>query len=423
MIEINPVALMMKLVLRFLIVAGICSLSLLFPKISTAQNLGFYFEKGKKKVSIPFETHNNLIVIPVTLNEKHRLKFILDTGVRNTIFIDKKLTDKLEFEYEREIKLYGAGDSIPLKAFVTGEVSLSMPGIKSEGISTVVLEKDILQLEHHLGIKIHGLIGYDIFSRFIVKIDYMHEKIILQEPLQYKVRKKYEAIDLEIIESKPFTNLNLHLIKNDTVPTKLLIDTGASHALVLDINSNSRINLPEKYIEASLGRGLAGEIEGYLARIDGFTIGKERLSGVIASFTKETLNGQTSRTERNGTIGGELLKKFTVIFNFYDAKMYVKPNRTFRFPFEYNMSGLEFTAEGEKLNQYLISNVREDSPGFNAGFKAGDILIVLNDITSKKLDLSKIYTKLNLKEGKKINMTVYRDGKYISKTFHLKREI
>jgi len=414
---------MIKIILRFLIITGVCGFFLLTSQISTAQNLGFYFEKGKKKVTIPFETHNNLIVIPVILNEKHRLKFILDTGVRNTIFIDKSLTDTLGFEYEREIKLYGTGDAIPLNAFVTGHVSLSMPGIKSEGISTVVLEKDILQLEHHLGIKIHGLIGYDIFSRFVVKIDYVHEKIILCEPLQYKVKSKYDAIDLEIIESKPFANLKLHLNKDDELISRLLIDTGASHALVLDINSNSEINIPEKYIEASLGRGLAGEIKGYLARIDGFTFGKERLNDVITSFPKETLNGQAIGTGRNGTIGGELLKKFTVIFNFYDSKMYVKPNRTFRFPFEYNMSGLEFTAEGKKLNQYLINNVRKDSPAFNAGFKRGDILVALNDISSKKLDLSKIYTKLNLKEGKKINMTVYRDGKYLSRTFHLKREI
>ena len=103
---------------------------------------------------------------------------------------------------------------------------------------------------------------------------------------------------------------------------------------------------------------------------------------------------------RNGSIGGELLRKFTCIFDFVNSKMYLKPNRTINYPFEYNMSGLEFIAAGEKLNRFVVSDVRNHSPAYIAGFARGDVIVSLNNIPSSKLDLNKIYTNLNLREGK-----------------------
>jgi len=408
-----------RLILRLFFLTGlVLSYSVLF-----AQNIGFYFENDQSKISFPIEIYNNLIVVPLTINDEYQLKFILDTGVRNTILIDKKFADSLGMAYQRKMQLVGAGDSKPVDAFVTGPVSLSLPGIKSTGISTLVLEEDFLQLEHHLGIKIHGLIGYDIFSRFVVKIDYFHEKITFFDPGTHKVKNRYHVIDLEITESKPIAKLNLQLNKQQAIQGKLLIDTGASHALVLHQNSSEEISLPEKYIETILGRGLSGEIRGYLGRIEGMDFGKEKLSGVITSYPNESDFGIPKEMNRNGSIGGELLKKFSVIFDFLNSKMYVKSNRYFKYPFEYNMSGLEFTAEGEGLNRYVIGNIRAASAASDVGFEVGDIVVSLNNMPAARLNLTKIYSQLNLREGKKINLTVFRNGKYISRSFRLKREI
>ena len=189
------------------------------------------------------------------------------------------------------------------------------------------------------------------------------------------------------------------------------------------MNSDDRITLPAQHIEASLGRGIAGEIHGYLGRVDGIQLGNKNCEGVITSFPKETVRDNMNTLNRVGSIGGELLKKFTIVFDYLNSRMYIKANKTFKYPFEYNMSGLEFTAEGENLNIYMIGKIRENSAAFSSEFKSGDILVSLNNIPSNRLDLTKIYTVLNLKEGKKINLTVFRNGKYISRSFYLKRQI
>jgi len=363
------------------------------------------------------------MVLPIKMNDEIILHFILDTGVRSTIIFNKDLTDSLGIKYQREVELFGAGNLRPVDAFVADEVSLSMPGIKSSKISALVLKEDFLQLDRHLGTQVHGLIGYDIFSRFIVKIDYRKEKITLYEPGKFTINKKFDTVKLTIKDSKPIAGLNIRLDEDNRFKAQLLVDTGASHALALDRNSNENIKLPEKYISSSLGRGLSGEITGYIGRINKIELGENGLDEVITAYPENTFRTYDKGVFRNGSVGGELLKKFTVIFNFVQEEMYLKPNKAYNQPFEYNMSGIEFTAHGKYLDTYIIYRVRENSAAYIAGFLPGDVLVSLNNMSSKKLNLSRIYDELNSKAGERIDLTVQRDGKYISRTMYIKREL
>lgn len=393
---------------------------LCFVNFMNAQQIGFYFDGNQKRARIPFELHNNLIVISVTINGKHPLNFIVDSGVRPTVLINKAFADALGITYVRSIELAGIGNSGTIDALVSREVSLSMPGVSSAGMTILVLDQDFLQLEKHLGIHIHGLLGYDLFSRFIVKIDYKNQKIELTDPQQFKAKKRYFPIDLEVVESKPIASLNLQLSASEAILARLLVDTGASNALVLNENSNAKIHVPERNISTVLGRGLLGEINGKQGRIAALWFGEKALPDVIASFPDESTFSPDTDYQRNGSIGGELLRKFTVIFNFVDKLMYIKPNASWKYPFEYNMSGLEFSAEGKNLNQIVISHIREYSPAFECGFQNGDLVVQMNGISDKNLTLTKIYSNLNQRAGKKITLTVQRDGKYYVKTFRLK---
>ena len=67
------------IVMRFALITLLYSCSVI---VLNAQNLGFSLPEGKRRIQIPFEIHNNLIVVPVVLNHALPLKFIVDTGVR-----------------------------------------------------------------------------------------------------------------------------------------------------------------------------------------------------------------------------------------------------------------------------------------------------------------------------------------------------
>lgn len=280
-----------------------------------------------------------------------------------------------------------------------------------------------MELERHLGAKIDGILGHDFFRRFVVKINYQKMRIDLFEPHDYKPPSNFDMIDLELVESKPFVNLMIHQDTSSKLMANLLVDTGASHALILNSASHKQIVLPEEFIVSNLGRSISGELSGKLGRVNQLTIGPYDLPDVIASYIEGSDTDGVQETVKNGSIGGELLLRFTVIIDYYHKKLYIRPNRAFQQPFEYNMSGLEFIASGESLNRFVINNIRAGSAADQVGFKAGDALVELNDIPANKLSLSRIYSELSLKEGKQVTLTVIRDGAYVSRSFRLKKEI
>src|SRR5690606_9815621 len=126
---------------RFLLLIFLTSLT---SSAWTQRTLGFAIEGGKKKVQIPFELHNNLIVVPLLLNGMLPLRFIVDTGVQTAILTDKAFTDILDLPYSRKYTISGPGGQKIVNAYVTHNVALHLPGLKGEGHAMLVLEQDYL---------------------------------------------------------------------------------------------------------------------------------------------------------------------------------------------------------------------------------------------------------------------------------------
>ncbi|MCI0750921.1 MAG: retropepsin-like domain-containing protein, partial [Flammeovirgaceae bacterium] len=130
-------------------------------QISFAQVLGFSLADEKKRVVIPVEIYNNLIVVPVVLNNVLPLKFIVDTGVRTAILTEKTFSDILNLSYSRRYSISGPGGEKIVDAYVANNVSLELPGVHGVGHAVLVLEDDYLELKNYLGTEVHGILGYE----------------------------------------------------------------------------------------------------------------------------------------------------------------------------------------------------------------------------------------------------------------------
>ena len=128
-------------------------------------------------------------------------------------------------------------------------------------------------------------------------------------------------------------------------------------------------------------------------------------------------------TKRNGAIGGEILSRFTVIFNFPDEEIYVRKNSFFKKKFHYNLSGLTVKAKGSRLNVFEITEVRQKSVAERAGVMEGDLILSINGIHARTLDLNTINGFFNNRPGKKINLIVDRKGQQLKFSFALTDQI
>lgn len=391
------------------------------------ETLGFHIVGDAKKVKIPFEIYSNLIVIPVILNNQLPLKFVLDTGVRTTILTDKAYSDILNMSYNRKYTIAGLGGDKLVEAYVTSGVSLTLPpGVKGKGHSMLVLEEDYLELRNYLGVNVNGILGYEVFSRFIVEVNYDTRMLTLTTPEHFKKKRGYNEIPITIEDTKPYIRGRVAYKDGNEVDLKLMIDSGASHGLFLEEGSDPRIYVPENHINSTLGRGLGGVLKGKIARLARFEIGDKHWDDLIATFPQEeSILDSLKNTSvfRNGSVGGEILNRFKVIFNFPQEKIYIKKGRSFKKPFTYNLSGLVVKAKGSALVDYEIVAVREKSPGEAAGFKKGDKIISINSISAKDMTLSNIIAFLNAKENKKLRIRVLRGGELYSNSFRLAKQI
>ncbi|MBL7863291.1 MAG: aspartyl protease family protein [Cyclobacteriaceae bacterium] len=390
--------------------------------------LGFHLKPGQRRVEFPIEIVNNLIIVPVVLNGQLPLKFILDTGVRTTILTEKAFSDILNLPYSRKYQVSGPGGEKIVEAYITNNVSLDMPGIKGQGHAMLVLEQDYLELRNYLGTDVQGILGYEVFSRFVVEIDYQSRRLMIASPEFYKPKRSFQELPIHVEDTKPYVQVPVTMRNGKVLSSKLLIDTGASHGLVLDPISDSAIFIPEKHITSIIGRGIGGVINGKIARVNSIQFGQYKLNNVIANFPNPDDYGYTDSINstdvfRNGAVGGELLRRFTVVFNFPMEKMYMKKNAAFGMKFEFNLSGLTFKAKGARLRRYEITDVRKGSCSADAGLQVGDELISINGLPAAEFDLNAINYLLEVKPGRRLRLEILREGKVFSKKLILVNQI
>lgn len=391
-----------------------------------AQSLGFTLSDGRKRVDIPIEIHNNLVVVPVLLNGALPLKFIVDTGVRTAILTEKTYTDILNLSYSRKYSVAGPGGINIIEAYVTNGVDLQLPGVDGHGHALLVLGEDYLELRNYLGTDVHGVLGYELFSRFIVKINYKEKIMTLMIPEKLRLSRKYKTIPLSIEDTKPYITADIKQSNGEKKRLKLLVDSGASHSMLLDPASDSTLDVPANAVSCTVGRGLGGEIRGKSGRLKELSLGSYTLEDVLVNYPDPNSYVDTlklGQTFRNGTLGGEILSRFTVIYNFSREELYLKKNGDFKKGFYYNLSGLTLRAKGNQLNSFEVTDVRKFSTADNAGVQVGDQILSVNGVKASDVNLNQLNGLLNERPGKKVNINIKRDNAVLNVKMVLKNTL
>ena len=418
---------------RLILLLFLCVSFIGIPYESTAQNnrpFGFHFKKIKKKNSYcSFELKANLIVVKVLIDDSDTLNFILDSGVRSIIVLDTSLRSQLVTGLGRTINITGYGKEDQFKAFVSVGHTFKIGQIIGYNQNVVFLEDDLLRLSEFVGMKIHGIVGADLFDRFSVKIDYGSNELVFEDPIRYKYKKrKGHAMELHIEKSKPYINLNEVTIENMTQKNlRLVIDTGGAHALLLNTEALPDEFIPKVLFGGNLGHGLNGKIDGQLGRVKSMKFAGQNFKDIIGTFPDSTAFGTINNSEefvRQGSIGGEILRRFIVTINYSQKLIVLKPIRKLiHKPFDSDMSGLDIRAIGDKFDEFEIVDVIPNTPADIAGLITGDRIVFFNKKLARNVTINDIYKALCEKEGDRIDMIILRGNRLEEINFKLKKII
>lgn len=400
---------------------GSILLQILFADACYAQN--FVFEGKRKKDALTFDQIKNLIVVPLYLNGKGPYNFILDTGVGSLIITDPVLLDTLQIKNPRTIKVYGFGQGEEIDAFLTNDVSVKISEASAAHVPTAILKKDIFDLSSYLGQKIYGLIGYPFFNSFVVKVNYGASRLSFSLP-SAKVKKRGHQVPIFIENNRPYLFADIEDAHQKRLRVKLIIDCGASHPLSMYALAGKPFPIPKDTISANLGVGLSGVINGSMGRLSSLTLGKYSFKNILSGFPAyEALAKQMGYDKNDGNLGAEVLKRFTVVFDYPNLSMYLKPNSNYKTPFEHDMSGIEVYMDPNNKKHVFIGRIEPGSPAEKAGFLEQDEIVSLNMRFIQEYSLEDISKLFKSDDGRTILVEIVRNNRNLIKLLRLKRRI
>jgi len=377
-----------------------------------------------KRVNLPFSFVRNLIIVRVMVNNKGPFNFVLDTGVGLMIITDPKLVDSLNIKNKRSILVTGMGEGKDFEAYVASALKVDLAGISGPSISAAILKKDEFGLSNYAGMPIHGLLGYDFFNSFAVKLDFNDTTMVVGKLKDLRIFRKSEKIPLLIEENKPYVTTKIRIGNGAVKENKLILDLGAGHPLSLENLVSQNNGLPSQFIHSHLGISLTGPITGYLSRVSEFEIGKYKLENVIASFPEfDTTKNNLLLVKRDGNVGMEILKKFNSVIDYQSNSLYIKSNNHFDTPFEQDMSGLEYYSDGAGLKHIVISNVEEGSAGAEIGLQIGDEIVSINTRPVAEMSIGEIDKLFCSRNERSILLEIFHDNQYDKVVLILKKRV
>ncbi|GAA3624542.1 PDZ domain-containing protein [Flavivirga jejuensis] len=422
--------------------------------LSFSQNK-FVIQNKKQSDKIKFKLISNLIIIPVEVNGVS-LSFLLDTGVSKPIIFN---LDTLKIKDTETVFLRGLGNKESVEALKSkNNVFKIGDAIKLNQDLYAIYDSNI-NFVPRLGFPVHGIIGFDLFKDLVVEINYSKKflKLTKADAYVYKKCEKCERLNLEFYKNKPYINADVTM-NEKKIPVKLLIDSGGSDALWLFEDDSLGIKSGNNYFHDFLGHGLSGSVYGKRSKVKNFSLKNFEFNMANVSYPDSKYIAHAKKIKnRNGSVSGNVLKRFNIIFDYQKAIITLKKNRYFKEEFLYNKSGIELAHSGLRLVKerddpvkdnnkegfgnsgsqnatriiinpryklslkpaYTIVELRENSPAERAGLLVGDLVLSINNKASYKFKLQELIHAFYGNTGKLIKLIVSRNNIILTFEFRL----
>lgn len=332
----------------------------------------------------------------------------------------------------------------------------NVSGYKNKAFDLLVILDEDLNFSSRIGIPVNGILGYSFFKNNVIEIDYQKKKVIIykdRKVLEKRRIKSFTKLPINVVNDRAYLNVKTKLDDKE-VDLKLLVDTGLGDGLWLFEDDVIKSN--NNYFEDVLGEGIGGTVFGKRSRLDEIKFSDFSFKSPLVSYPDTASYKQLRLVKnRNGSLGGGMLKRFYMIMDYKGEQLFLKKNSFYDDPFNYNMSGIEVQHVGiqwvnkDMVNDdkpsdplsinslaydtnslkykftlkqvYEIATLRKNSPAEAAGLLPGDRVLRINRKNAGSLTKQQIDEILQSEDGKTIEIEIERKGVQRKFEFQLKK--
>lgn len=326
------------------------------------------------------------------------LSFILDTG-SGGISLDSATAAYFKLQPQPSNRTI-RGIAGEKKITFLNNRRLHLPGLSIDSLNFHVNDYSILTAVY--GEPIDGIIGYSVFSRYIVKLDYDSSKIEFWSPGRIKYPRGGHMFK-PVITTLPVQTARVR--DERPIEARFLIDLGAGLNVLFsrEFANDSTLLRSNRKLYTKEAEGLGGKIDMHLTTIKEFKLGPYKFRNVPVNIFDDDYN-VTSYPHLGGLIGNDLLRRFNAVINYGQREFYLVPNSHYNDHFDYAYSGIEFYYLDGRI---IIGDVATGSPAEDAGLIEGDIVVAVNTNFSQNMTQ---YKTAMQSAGEKVKVIVQRGG-------------
>ena len=359
----------MRHFLAFLAIPGLLSLLSVGPAAAEPR---LVFDSPTGVAEIPFQLYGNHIYVRGRVGDSDSLWVVLDTGASGASISASK-AKSLGLAVQSGGQAHGAGGVVE-SGTVFGAV-IRIPGVTLEDqiLSTLPLDAIALQTGRPMDV----IVGHALLSRAVVEIDYAARVLRITDPAKFKPPSGAASLPLTFKQNLPYTKATIEVPGRKPIAGTFVLDAGAATAVSLAPDLTEREKLlaaVPKTLRARAG-GVGGQVENRVGRIDRLRLGPYAVERPITTFRLPGPGG-ISADGTEGNIGGEVLRRFDVTFDYPGKRLWLSPNAALADPFEADMSGLvtSMVADSTRKQEWRVLWLQDGSPAVEAGIQPGDVI-------------------------------------------------
>lgn len=336
----------------------------------------FAFRRGKTSTTVPFRLLNNHIYLEVRLGGKGPFLFLCDTGGANVV--TPQLAADLGLSPVGAVQGRGVGEKsedvgfVMIDSLTIGDVTL-----KNQLFAVFPLES-FRAIE---GVPQSGLVGYEVFKRFVAKVSYGDSLLTLFLPEAFTYEGSGTVLPFHFDGRIPQVEGSI-----DGIAGKFDIDTGSRASLTLLAPFMEQNDLEERYsprVEGVTGWGIGGPARARVTRAKALMLGAIEIENPVTELSLQK-KGAFTDAYVAGNVGTGLLKRFDIIFDYRKQELIFEPNANASKPDVFDRSGMWVNWAD---SVFEVVDVIAGGPAEKTGLGVGSVILSIDGKSARETSL------------------------------------
>lgn len=271
-------------------------------------------------LTVPFELHKNVIFVQASIANSAPLQFVLDSGTIRTT-LDESVARKLGLDLS--LKAQSSGVKGTQEVSVLKDQTLRLQGI--EVSEPLMLSYPLDFLSKRIGHNVDGIIGVELFRKFVIELDYTAPQIRLWKPESFSYSGQGSTVPVTYHGRLPIVAGSVTPFGREAISTAFQLDTGgiaaqacfwkaftAQHDLLAGAHDVTDIQL-------TMFGGTQSARQG---RMQALSVGTIRMTEPVVQFSER---GYGELNVFGANLGSGFFRQFKTIFDLPHDRVIFEP--------------------------------------------------------------------------------------------------